>query len=116
MGMQVVGGDFKGFPIIFKKGQPFISTGAFGKKGVFLNEDTIEKYEVVGEDTSKSLGSSVVKGAVGGALLGPVGLVAGTLAGSNKTNATMVLYFKDGKKSIVKVNEAVYHYILAKFL
>jgi hypothetical protein len=114
--MSVVGGDYKGNPIVIQKGQPFISIGYFGKKRVYLNKDTIERYEVIGADTSKNLGSSLVKGAVGGAILGPAGMVAGALAGSNNTNATLAIYFKDGKKSIIKVNEQVYHSIISDFL
>lgn len=114
--MLVVGWEYKNNPIQLDKGKPFIAAGFTKAKRVYLNRDTIERYEVIGEDTSKNLGSSIVKGAVGGAILGPVGMMAGALAGSNNTNATLAIYFKDGKKSIIKVNEQVYHSIISDFL
>lgn len=111
--MMVIAGDYKDKPIQMSMGKLYIAAG-FGKSNrIYLNGETIETYEVVGEDTSKNLGSSLVKGAIGGAILGPAGAVAGALAGSNSTNATLKIYFKDGKKSLIKVNGAAYQSIMA---
>lgn len=119
MNMYVAGGDYKNNVILFKKDQAYIairSFGGFEKERIYLNKDTIERYEIIGEDTSKNMGSSFVKGAIGSVVLGPVGMVAGALAGSNNTNATLAIYFKDGKKSLIKVNESAYQSIISDFL
>ena len=49
-------------------------------------------------DTRKSASSSLVRGAVGGALLGPAGLLAGGLSGKNKTKhmTTFLIKYDDG--------------------
>ena len=44
-----------------------------------LDKFGVESYDVVTEDTRKSAASGVARGAVGAALLGPVGMLAGLL-------------------------------------
>lgn len=58
----------------------------------------IETLELATEENVKKLGGTVGWGAVGGVLLGPVGLLAGLLAGGRKKEATFVAKFKDGRK------------------
>lgn len=55
----------------------------------------------------------MTRGLVGGALLGPVGLLAG-LSAKNKGTHTLVIEFKDGKKSLIEVNEKIYKLLMQK--
>lgn len=63
---------------------------------------TISKVMIVGgsSDSRKKVGSSIMRGAVGGTLLGPVGLVGGALSGKNKiTNeTTFLIEYEDGHR------------------
>ena len=69
---------------------------------------TISKVIIVGSnyDSNKKIGSSVIRGAVGGALLGPAGLVGGALSGKNKvTNETKFLIeYEDGHRETKTVD------------
>ena len=51
-------------------------------------------------DSRKKVGSTVIRGAVGSALLGPVGLVGGAMSGKNKvTNmVTFLIEYADGHR------------------
>ena len=82
---------------------------------------TISKVMIVGanSDSRKSVSSSVMRGAVGGALLGPVGLVGGALSGKNKvTNeTTFLIEYEDGHRETKTVNNDSFEFKnLCKYL
>lgn len=66
----------------------------FNKK--IVSTEIIESYT----DTNKSATSSLVRGAIGGALFGGAGLLAGSLSGKNKhTNmVTFLIKYNDGSQ------------------
>lgn len=110
----VLEGDYKYKGIMNPTGKPYISV-SFGKK-LYLNKDTVEAYELITDETRKSAASGVARGLVGGALLGPVGMLAGGLSAKNKKSYTMVIQFKDGKKSLIEVNDITYKSIVGLML
>lgn len=59
---------------------------------------------IVGGDSRKSVGSSVTRGAIGGALLGSVGLVGGALSGKNKSKTTFTIVYKSGRREVKTVD------------
>lgn len=63
---------------------------------------TISKVMIVGanSDSRKSVSSSVIRGTVGGALLGTAGLVGGALSGKNKVTSktTFLIEYEDGHR------------------
>jgi hypothetical protein len=63
-----------------------------------IHASEIASLEVVGQATGKSFGGSAAAGLAGGLLLGPVGLVAGALAGGNKDAVTFQLTLRDGRR------------------
>ncbi|WP_229386848.1 hypothetical protein [Lysinibacillus sphaericus] len=114
---KVLAGDYEGKNImigqqgIFSKEEVFLFTG-FTKKFP-LNKETVESYELITEEHRKSAVSGVARGLVGGVLLGPVGLLAG-LSAKNKGTHILAIEFKDGKKSLIEVNEKIYNLFLQK--
>ena len=110
----VLEGDYKYKGIMNPTGKPYISV-IFGKK-LYLNKDTVEAYELITDETRKSAASGIARGLVGGALLGPVGMLAGGLSAKNKKSYTMVIQFKDGKKSLIEVNDITYKSIVGLML
>lgn len=74
----------------------------------FVNKDTVESYEVVMDETDKSVGSGVARGAVGGALFGGVGAIAGASSGKSKSIYTVSIVFKDGKRCLCDLDGAMY--------
>ena len=79
----------------------------------------ITKVLIVGNDSRKSASSSVVRGAIGGTLLAPIGIgligvAGGLLSGKNRSKTTFLVFYSNGKKKTVicKTNGAEYrHYI-----
>ncbi|MEC1178544.1 hypothetical protein P9B03_08630 [Metasolibacillus meyeri] len=108
---KVIAGDYQGKNIMISQ------KGMFSKPGVFLftgftekfplNKETVESYELITEEHRKSAVSGVSRGLVGGVLLGPVGLLAG-LSAKNKGTHTLAIEFRDGKKSLIEVDEKIY--------
>lgn len=68
----------------------------------------LEELEEASEESVKRVGGTVGWGAVGGALLGPVGLLAGLLAGGRGKDVTFVARFKDGRKVLGTVNHKAF--------
>lgn len=76
-------------------------------KRIVLNKDTVEDYEVVGEEKRTSGVSAVGRGLVGSFLLGPVGLLAG-LTAKKKGVHVVAIQFRDGAKSLIEIDEKLY--------
>ena len=78
------------------------------KREAITRARTISKVMIVGgaSDSRKKVGSSIARGAVGGALLGPVGLVGGALSGKNKVTSTttFLIEYQDGHRETKTVN------------
>jgi hypothetical protein len=60
----------------------------------------IETLEIATEENLKKIGGAIGWGVVGGLALGPIGALAGVLAGGRKKEITFVCRFKDGRKFI----------------
>ena len=73
-----------------------------------FNQETIKDYQIITEDSRKSTSSSIVRGLIGGALLGPVGLIAGGVSGKNKKTYQIELTWIDNKKSIIEIDESLF--------
>lgn len=67
-------------------------------------DNMIDYTIIVAEDSKKSLGSSVARGAIGGALLGPVGMVGGAISGKNKSKTTFTVVYKSGRRQVITVS------------
>ncbi len=95
---EVHAGDFKkGNEHQFLAGKFVMkSDGKFFRETILASEvDTLEKAS---EESVKRLGGTVGWGVAGAALLGPVGLLAGLLAGGRGQDVTFICTFKDGRK------------------
>lgn len=108
----VVEGTYKGKSVDIHSGTPYISTG-FMKK-VYLNKDTVESHEVLDSSSQKSMSSGIMRGLVGGALLGPVGMLAGGVSAKKKGTYLVAVQFKDGNKSLLEVDNDIYQSLIKK--
>ena len=102
---KVLAGDYSGFGIITSGKELQLVTGFM--KTINLNKETVEKYELITEELRKSGTSAILRGAVGASVLGPVGLLAGKSA-KNKGTYQIAIEFKDGKKSLIEIDEKGY--------
>lgn len=103
---NVQAGDYLGKQVTCTFGMVQILT-SFGK-GLSLDKTTVESYELITDEHRKSAASGVTRGIVGGVLLGPVGLLAGGLSAKNKGVYQLAIEFKDGKRSLLEIEDKIY--------
>lgn len=101
---KVIAGDYIGAAVSETLGTVTVGNITFSKH-------TVSSYEVITEEHRKSAVSGVVRGLVGKAVLGPVGLLAG-LSARNVGTYTVAVNWKSGKKSLIEVNDKIYKLIL----
>lgn len=75
---------------------------------VMLKLGDLESVEMASEANVKKLASTVGWGAVGGLALGPVGLLAGLIAGGRKNEVTFVARFKNGKRILATADRKAF--------
>lgn len=76
-----------------------------------INAETVESIENADKDIRTSGTSGIIRGAVGSAILGPVGLLAAV--GAKKKNIyTIVVSWKDGSKSVLALDAKNYQTLL----
>lgn len=80
-----------------------------------LNISEVESLEEASEENVKRLAGTAGWGLAGAAILGPVGLLAGLLAGGKGKDVVFVCKFKDGRKFLAKANSKLYQKIAADF-
>lgn len=107
---KVIEGDYKNNPIFAMFNELEI---VIGFKTIKLNKDTIEEYEVIDQEKNKSAGSTILKAGIGSLFLGPIGLLA-SVAGKQKGIYLIAVSFKDGKKSLLEVDEKAYKSLISK--
>lgn len=104
---KVIAGDYEG-----KAVEGNSMAGVFIQIGVFktldLNAKSVDSYEVITDEHRKSAASGVARGIVGGALLGPVGMLAGGISAKSKGIFQVAVQFKDGKRSLIEIDDKVY--------
>lgn len=98
----VLEGDYKHKAVVMQGGKAVLNVGLL--KNLKLDSSTIEQIEVVDEDSQKSMGSAVARGAVGSLLLGPIGVVAAATA-KTKVVHVVAVQFKDGKRSLLELDD-----------
>ena len=108
---KVIAGANMGKAVSSVMGKPYIVMGF--TKSVYLDNTTVETYEVVTDEHRKSASSGVARGLIGGALLGPVGMLAGGLSAKNKGIYQVAIQFKNGTKSLLEVGDKIYKAIIA---
>ena len=84
---KVIAGAYQGKNIGQTFGSAYLQIGLV--KTVFLKE-IVSNYEILDTNSRKSASSAVLRGALGAALLGPVGLLAG-LSAKNKNSKVIAL-------------------------
>lgn len=84
----------------------------YTEKHSFLGEKIsgkeLEVVEIANEESVKKVGGAIGFGILGGALLGPVGLLAGLLAGGQKKEVTFIAKFKDGRKLLATTDSKTF--------
>ena len=69
-----------------------------------INRETVESYEVLNEISQVSSVSAAGRAALGSVFFGPAGMAAG-LGARKKGTYWVAIQFKNGKRSLLEVNE-----------
>lgn len=106
---KVIAGDYEGKSVSEYSKQIVIKdfTGILKP----INDATIEGYEIITEDIRKSGSSAILRGALGSMVFGPAGLLAGVSA-KNKGIYNIAIQFKDGKKSLIEIDDKLYKILI----
>lgn len=105
-------GDFPGRSVPLVNGQFFFKRNWFSCEVLSAPRDLAE-LEVASEETVKRLGGTLLTGAAGALILGPLGLLAGLLAGGNGKRVTFIARFKDGRKLLGSTDAKAYRKLQA---
>ena len=105
---KVIAGDYEGSTVVSILESVQISVGLF-KKNLILDNSTIENYELITNNHRKSASSVADRRIIGGALIGPIGIVDGDLTAKNKGIFIVAIKFKDGKESLLEINDKIYN-------
>jgi hypothetical protein len=110
---KVIAGDYENFKVggYNRNGAFVITPFSQGWDSIYMNKRTVEMYEVLSEEKIKSGTSAVLRGGMGALLLGPVGLLAG-LSAKNKGIHVIAIFWKDGKQSLIEVDDDLYKVFL----
>lgn len=106
---KVIAGDYEGKLIANGINCLLLMTGFFKK--IKLTKETVESYEVMDEESRTSAASAVGRGLVGSFLLGPIGAAA-ALSAKKKGTHIVAVQFKDGKKSLLEIDDKLYKVLL----
>lgn len=115
MANTVLAGDYSGL-ISFKgdkKGLLITENKFFGAKKTFINKTTVDHYELVMQEGNSSMGSGVARGAVGAALFGGIGAIAGANSAKKNSDYTVSIIFKDGTKALCSLDADNYKALVA---
>lgn len=108
--LKLHGGDFRGEASF--QGRAFYLFDPRKSKRESIGIAHVAQLEVASEENVQRLGGAVGWGLTGAAVLGPVGLMAGLLAGGRSKDVTFVCVFKDGRKLLATASAKDYTRIL----
>ena len=109
---KVIAGDYNDYKITTNGSYGCITKDSFLNAVAYLNKRQIESYDLITEETMKSGTSAILRGMAGVALLGGVGILAG-LSAKNKGIYTIAIQWKDGKKSLIEIDDKLYKKFVA---
>ncbi|HEY4048023.1 MAG TPA: hypothetical protein VGM27_14270 [Acidobacteriaceae bacterium] len=108
-------GDFREGEAHFSALTDIFTLGVKGKTFAAkrVPASSLSAVEIATEENVKKLGGTVGWGLVGGALLGPAGMLAGLLLGGRGKNVVFVAKFDDGLKMLASAESKTFTAIQA---
>ncbi len=104
---RVVEGDYYGYEVkvAYSGNVTLEDESRFFDSVVKIDWNTIAAYKIEYKGTRQKEKGSVARGLIGGLLLGPLGFIAG--APGEETAYGIALYFVDGKRCGIEVDESI---------
>ena len=107
---EVIAGDYAGRKVRCH-GNRIIFDRMF-ESPVEVSAATVRSYEVVDQESTKSLGSALGRGLLGNALLGSTGMMAGVVSAKNTLAIIVSIEFLNGDKSLIEIDKNIYKVLL----
>lgn len=112
----VIAGDYAGSRVFcISKKLAYISGTMTKTDDVYLTEDTLVRFEVMTEDIIRSGNSLLLTGVLDPACLGKLRLRASE-AMQKKGIYTVAVKFHDDKRSLMEIDERIYHAVVRRLL
>jgi len=113
-GFRIIKSDFPpGTTGMFILGQVKLAWYEGWKTASFnLTKSNVERIEVITEENQKHLLGTLGLGLAGGLLLGPLGLLAGVLAGGRRKEVCFIIWLKDGRKILAAADTKAFQQIM----
>ena len=108
---KVISGDYLNYNVDSFWGDVSLTTTC---TTIQLNKSNVANIELVDSSKQRDTGSTIARGLVGGILLGPAGMVGGALLGKSNGVHLLSINFKNGKRSLIEVEDKIYKEILKK--
>lgn len=90
-----------------------LHTATSRMRGETISAARIASLEIADEETTRSFLGTAGMAALGTVLLGPVGLLAGALAGGKKKSVTFIAEFNDGRQLLATTDSGTFTAIRA---
>lgn len=119
--VKILAGDFYNVqvakkavgPIFRKRLVPRLVVRTSAWRTAKLGFEDIANVTALSQENAGSILGAAGWGLLGDALLGPVGLLAGVVAGAQSTKVTFVCTFKDGRKFLGQTDSDTYNKMFA---
>ena len=109
---RVTAGDYIGKRVGVVLGVPYIMVKLNISTHIPIDRTTVESYKVLMQDSNTSAASGIARSAVGGALFGSAGALGGAASAKINDDYMIAINFKDGKRSLIDVDERIYKAII----
>ncbi len=106
---KVIAGDYVNYDVIAYRNKLFFMHHL---KRIAVNKTNIANYEIINDIETHPFWKTLLKGAVGGAVFGAVGMFASVSSSSTVKRYMISIEFTDGKKSLINVDVDEYQCIL----
>lgn len=107
---RVISGEYQGCSIGKIPELIYIKKGL---TNITISKRSVLNYLVIDQNTIKNTSSIIARGALGAFVLGGIGALVGGLTAKTKNIHTVAIEFKDGKKSILELDDEYYKILLA---
>lgn len=107
---EVIAGDYTGRKVRCTHNRIIFDRMFY--RPIEVNDSTVNKYEVIDQDSTKNFMSAFGRGIVGNALFGLVGMVSGIMSANNSTAVLVSIEFKNGDKSLIEIDKNIYKALL----
>lgn len=112
---KVIAGDFNGSLVMLTFDTVYFSSGF--SKPMTIDSKCVETYEIVTDEHRRDVKSGISRGLMGAILLAPIGgaLIggaAGVFSAKQKGIYQIAIQFKDGKKSLIEIDDKIYKAII----